>query len=143
MNRFVVDASVAMKWLSLFAMEPFVDRAKRLLDRGAAGEIRMLVPDLFWLEVGSVLCKAVRRCNCDVIEANEALVKMQQLPLKTASSVRLVNSAQRIAIQYGRSIYDSLYVALAKASDSQLVTADEKLANTLAAHQPVKWLGSL
>lgn len=143
MSRFVVDASVALKWLSLFAMEPFVDRAKRLLDRGAAGEIRRLVPDLFWLEVGNVLCKAVRRRNCDVIEANEALREMQQLPLKTASSVRLVNSAQRITIQYGRSIYDSLYVALAKASGSQLVTADEKLANALAAHLPVKWLGSL
>jgi predicted nucleic acid-binding protein len=142
-SRFVVDASVALKWLSLFAMEPFVDRAKRLLDRGAAGEIRRLVPDLFWLEVGNVLCKAVRRRNCDVIEANEALREMQQLPLKTASSVRLVNSAQRITIQYGRSIYDSLYVALAKASGSQLVTADEKLANALAAHLPVKWLGSL
>jgi predicted nucleic acid-binding protein len=138
-----VDASVAVKWLPIFAMEPFVDRAKHLLDRGAAGEISMLVPDLFWLEVGNVLCKAVRRNACQAAEANDALVEMQQQPLKTASSVPLVNSAQEIAIQYGRSIYDSLYVALAKASDSQLITADEKLANALAAHQPVKWLGSL
>ena len=32
---------------------------------------------------------------------------------------------------------------LAITSKSQLVTADERLANALAAHLPVKWLGGL
>jgi predicted nucleic acid-binding protein len=54
-----------------------------------------------------------------------------------------VNSAQQIAIQYGRSIYDSVYVALAREARSEVVTADEKLANAVAAHLPVKWLGAL
>jgi predicted nucleic acid-binding protein len=40
-------------------------------------------------------------------------------------------------------VYDALYVALAMTSKSQLITADEPLANALAAHLPVKWLGSL
>jgi len=40
-------------------------------------------------------------------------------------------------------VYDALYVALALDSKSQLVTADARLANALAAHLPVKWLGSL
>ena len=34
-------------------------------------------------------------------------------------------------------------VALAVESRAQLITADEKLANALAAHLPVKWLGAL
>ena len=46
-------------------------------------------------------------------------------------------------MNYSRTVYDALYVALAMKSKSQLVTADEKLANALAAHLPVKWLGAI
>jgi predicted nucleic acid-binding protein len=40
-------------------------------------------------------------------------------------------------------VYDSLYVALAVQAKTELITADERLANSLAAHLPVKWLGIL
>jgi predicted nucleic acid-binding protein len=40
-------------------------------------------------------------------------------------------------------VYDCLYVALALRLKGQLVTADERLANALAAHLPVKWLGTV
>jgi predicted nucleic acid-binding protein len=43
---------------------------------------------------------------------------------------------------FDRTVYDSLYVALAVHSKTQLITADERLANSLAAHFPVKWLGA-
>jgi predicted nucleic acid-binding protein len=39
-------------------------------------------------------------------------------------------------------VYDSIYTALAVNSNAQFVTADERLANALAAYLPVKWLGS-
>jgi predicted nucleic acid-binding protein len=139
----VVDASVGLKWLELFAAEQLIERAKALLDRKAGGEISLIVPDLFWLEIGSALCKMVRRHKCTAEEANQALAELQQLPLQTLPSTDLVNSAQQIAIQYGRSIYDSLYVALARTIRSELVTADEKLANAVAAYLPVKWLGAI
>jgi predicted nucleic acid-binding protein len=139
----VVDASVGAKWLDLFGKEEFADRAKALLDRRTAGEIVVLVPDLFWLEISSALCKAMRRNKCTSMEANQALGEMQQLPLQTMPSTKLVNSAQEIAMQYGRSIYDSVYVALAREARSELVTADEKLANAVAAYLPVKWLGAI
>jgi predicted nucleic acid-binding protein len=44
---------------------------------------------------------------------------------------------------YERTVYDCLYVVLAVHSKAQLITADERLANSLAAHFPVKWLGAL
>jgi predicted nucleic acid-binding protein len=139
----IVDASVGVKWLDLFAQEELADRAKALLDRRTAGEILVLVPDLFWLEISSALCKAMRRNKCTSREADQALGEIQRLPLHTVSSTKLVNSAQQIAIQYGRSIYDCVYVALARDARSELITADEKLANAVAAHLPVTWLGTI
>jgi predicted nucleic acid-binding protein len=138
----VVDASVGVKWIPLFAKEDLVDRAKELLRRGAS-EFDMIVPDLFWLEISGALWKAVRRNDCEPSEAHKALLDIQDLPLQTMPSTKLVNSAQRIAIQYGRSIYDSVYVALARETESEFVTADEKLANAVAGRLPVKWLGTL
>ena len=143
MTVVIVDASVGLKWLGLFAQEQLVDRAKALLDRKTAGQITLMVPDLFWLEISSALCKAVRRNKCTPEEASQSLEEMQRLPVQTVPSTNLVNSAQEIAIQYGRSIYDSLYVALARTTRSELVTADEKLANAIAAYLPVKWLGAI
>jgi predicted nucleic acid-binding protein len=54
-----------------------------------------------------------------------------------------MGEALRIAFAYDRAVYDCLYVALAIQSKSQLITADERLANALAAYLPVKWLGAL
>jgi hypothetical protein len=55
----------------------------------------------------------------------------------------LLVEAFAIATAFERAVYDTLYVALAVNSKSQIVTADERLATALAAHLPVKWLGSL
>jgi predicted nucleic acid-binding protein len=57
---------------------------------------------------------------------------------------RLSEEATEVALASGRSVYDSVYVALAVALQCRLVTADERLANALAggllaAH--VVWLG--
>jgi predicted nucleic acid-binding protein len=142
-NRFVIDASVAVKWLPLFGNAPFVNQARLYLDRRTAGEITMVVPDLFWAEVSSVLWKAARRGACDNDEASVALSTLREQHLPTLPSLILVNSALNIALKHGRSLYDCLYVALAVRSNAELVTADEKLANSMAAHFPVKWLGSV
>jgi predicted nucleic acid-binding protein len=55
----------------------------------------------------------------------------------------LLEAAFAIANAFQRTVYDSLYVALAISSKAQLLTADERLARALAATLPVKWLGSL
>lgn len=143
MNRFVVDASVAVKWLVLFSREPLAGEAQRYLDRRAVGEIALLVPDLFWLEVANVLWKAARRRMCQPTEAEAALETLKALDLPTLSSAALVTPALSIALQHDRSVYDSVYIALAVRMNAQFVTADEKLANALAGQFPMKWLGAI
>jgi predicted nucleic acid-binding protein len=48
-----------------------------------------------------------------------------------------------IARAFDRTVYEAVYVALAVVSNAPLLTADERLANALAARFPVRWLGGL
>lgn len=143
MNPLVIDASVAAKWCLPTKDEALGDQAIGLLRRCTRGEILALVPDIFWPELGNVLWKAARLGRCSEASATEALTTVRSYGLKTVSSFQLLDSALRIALSFDRTVYDSLYVALAAEAMTELVTADERLANALAAHLPVKWLGAL
>jgi predicted nucleic acid-binding protein len=138
----VVDASVAAKWFLPSNNEPLVDEAFHLLRRYTVSELRILVPDLFWAELGNVLWKSARLGRCTESAARAALASMRDRNLTTVSSPVLIERAFDIATTFGRTVYDGLYVALAVASRAQMITADEKLANALAARLPVKWLGA-
>lgn len=134
----VVDVSVAAKWVLPRADEPFVDEATDLLRRHTAGEIRIVVPDLFWAELGNVLCTATRMGRCTRSDAIAGLDFVREYDFQTLPSSTLIEEALNIAISFGGTAYDALYVALAVASNCQLVTADEKLVRALAPHLPVK-----
>jgi predicted nucleic acid-binding protein len=142
-NTYVIDASVAAKWVLPAAGEPLAREALELLKRYVAGELRFVVPDLFWAECASILWKAVREGRIRVASAETALQAMRGRNFPTVSSHALLMDAFAIATAFDRALYDALYVALAVASKSQLITADERMATALAAHLPVKWLGSV
>jgi predicted nucleic acid-binding protein len=55
----------------------------------------------------------------------------------------LFSEAPQIALTHDRSAYDCLQVALAARSKTEWITADERLANALAARLPVQWLGAI
>ena len=67
----------------------------------------------------------------------------QRFKIPTYPSSDFLGEALQIALVHGRTFYDSLYVALAARTKTNLITADERLANALAAHLPVKWLGAM
>jgi predicted nucleic acid-binding protein len=142
-SLFVVDASVAAKWFLPAEGETLTDEALEFLHRYTTGRIRLVVPDLFWAEFGNVMWKAVRRGRWTKDAADAAIAAMKDRNLPTVPSLELLEAAFAIANAFEKSFYDSLYVALAISSKAQLVTADERLAQALAATLPVKWLGSL
>jgi predicted nucleic acid-binding protein len=119
LKEYVVDASVAAKWLLPSAGETFVSEANRLADLHVQRKARLKAPDLIWSELGNILWMAVRT------------------PAKD-----LWAPAFQIATIYDRTFYDSLYVALALHVNAELVTADEQVANALASRFPVTWLGA-
>jgi predicted nucleic acid-binding protein len=141
--KWVIDASVAAKWFLPPHDEQLVPEALALLQAYKNAEHQFVVPDLFWAELGNILYKAVRRSRCSRTVAESSLAELRAQDLVTVSSEALLPEALKIAITFERSIYDSLYVALAVAARIQLVTADEKLVNALAGRLPVTWLGAL
>jgi predicted nucleic acid-binding protein len=138
----VVDASVAVKWCLPARREELAAQAEGLLASCRRDEIRFLVPDLFWVELANVLWKGARRGEISTDNATSAISLVRDLGIATVPSLDLVPQALHLAVRYGRTVYDSLYVALAAQSKTDMITADERLANALAAHLPVKWLGA-
>jgi predicted nucleic acid-binding protein len=142
-TKFVVDASVGAKWATPELIEPLAGRANEFLRQYVTGSVRILVPDLFWLEIGSVLWKAVRRGIITPDLAQLGISAMTARGIPTLPTQPVMSEALKIAVDYGRTVYDSAYVALAVATGSQLLTADERLVNALGSRFPVRWLGAL
>ena len=142
MSQVIVDASVVAKWVLPGIHEPLAEEASQLLVQYVDDEIQLVVPDLFWAEMGSFLWKAVRARRCELSEAQTGLAELSKYRIATIPTKSHLDFAFVIATAFDRSVYDSLYVALAVSFKSHLITADEKLANALAAQLPVKWLGA-
>jgi predicted nucleic acid-binding protein len=138
----VVDASVAAKWFLPPPGETLTTEAEELLQSYVAGELRLLVPDLFWAELANIFWKAVRQGRWTRAAAETAILMLLDRTIPTTPVLALLEDAFAIALTFDRSVYDCLYVSLAIVSKCELVTADERLANALAAHLPVKWLAS-
>ena len=143
MSLVVVDASVAVKWFLPGSEEQLAEQAAELLDQYDRGKIQFVIPDLFYVEVARAIWKAVRVSRVSRAFGDQALLLLTEREFATVHSLKLLDGAFQIAADYGRTVYDSLYVALAIQTKSQLITADERLANALAARFPVKWLGSI
>ena len=124
MSRFVVDASVAVKWL---VPESHADAARRILNPNN----ELLAPDLIWAEVGNVIWKKWRRGEVPGHAAGDLLQDFHRYPVQTFASQALMTTAWDVAERYSRSFYDSLYLALAARAECPLVTADLKLYNRL------------
>jgi len=124
MTTYVVDASVAVKW---YVPEMHSAEAAKLLD--TANDLH--VPDLVYAEFGNVLWKKVSRGELTRDEAADVLAEFLAVPLITHESVAVLSHALGIAFDYGRTVYDSLYLATANLLGCQAVIADDRLHNAL------------
>lgn len=120
MKPVVVDASVAAKW---FFPEQHARAALRLLD----GKHRLLAPELIRGEFGNIAWKNHRRGLITADEAAEIMHQFLLLPLEICHSDPLIASAVELATATNRTVYDSLYVALAIDRKAVFVTADLEL----------------
>jgi predicted nucleic acid-binding protein len=124
-KRYVVDASVALKW---FVPEIHSDAALR----ARHGGYRLHAPAFLLLELGNVLAKKIRREELTHSEGDAILKELNHLPLQRHADERLFPAAYRLALDTHRSLYDCLYLALAEAVEGVMITADRKFYVALA-----------
>jgi predicted nucleic acid-binding protein len=119
-TRFVVDASVAVKW---FVAEVHAPAAQRLLDPAHT----LIAPDWIWPEVANVLWRKGRMGEITLDIGRRILSDFARYPLATSAARPLVPAALEIAAEVDCTVYDGLYLALAVRESCALVTADRRL----------------
>jgi predicted nucleic acid-binding protein len=127
MSVYVVDASVVLKW---FVPEIHSDAAARLLSTTH----QYLSPDLLFPEVGNAIWKKVRRGELTAGEGQSLAADVARIAVETVSTRGLMIDAQALAVTTGLTVYDAMYLALAVRLETELITADDRLNRTVAAH---------
>jgi predicted nucleic acid-binding protein len=138
----VIDASVLIKF---YVPEILSDKAEALLNRVAQGDVMLLAPDLIYPEVGNILWKKQRMKELTRPEVEEITDAIVSLPLKIEASKLLLPLAIDIGIAYRITVYDALYISMARVYETKMITADRKLADAMAKtdlKEYVSWLGS-
>ena len=138
----VMDASVLIKF---YVPEILSDRAERLLAKVEKKDIDLLAPDLIYPEAGNILWKKQGLRELTRSEVEEIADAILSLPLKIEASRSLLPLAVDIAIAYGITVYDALYLSLAKVYETTMITSDRRLVDVLAKtdlKDSIIWLGS-
>ncbi len=128
METYVIDASVGLKW---YFDEAGKEAADFLADQLREKKIQLVVPEFFYAECANVLRTKVRRGIIKSADAIKMLDELLQLPLKRYSDWELSDSALEDALQWGLTVYDAMYVALAEIYVAPFVTADEQILKAL------------
>ena len=116
----VVDSSVLVKW---FIPEPDSTLAMALRQAHMDGRIPIAVPDLALLEVANVLRYKFPAADEDTVRGS--VRSLAQLGVRVvATAPELVASAIGVAYAASITVYDALFVALARDMGFELVTAD-------------------
>jgi len=123
-SRYVIDSSVVIKW---HVPEVHSADALRYLDPSLERD----APELSFAEVSNALLIKVRRGELKQAEAENIADDVEQADIDIHPIVPLFKPALRLALATGRSAYDSIYLALADALSTKLVTADRKMYNAL------------
>jgi predicted nucleic acid-binding protein len=124
----VVDASVAVKWV---IPEVLSDLADRVRD----GAEDVLAPDLLLVDVANALWRKTTAREISAREADGAfdLVRRSGIDLRPAGP--LLPRAMDLARRLGHPVYDCVYLALAEREEATLVTADQRLLRRLSARK--------
>jgi predicted nucleic acid-binding protein len=120
----VLDASAALK---LVLEEEGSDRVRELV----IGAETLIAPDFLMLEASNVLAIMARRNLITQSDAQASLDALAAAPIRFAPSQPHFAEAYRLAVNLGRSAYDSLYLALALSERGVLVTADRRFAEAV------------
>jgi predicted nucleic acid-binding protein len=124
MSDLVVDSSVAAKWILPEADSDLADQLA--IDALRQGK-QLLLLDIARSEIANAIWKQCHRRLIDASATMNYLDQLLRLPLRYVNSENLFERAMSIAIQYDRSFFDALFVAL----------VDERRCEGITAHGPL------
>ena len=126
MNRFVLDASVALSWFIDMPVEPY---AAQVRDRVRRGD-RAVVPPLWELEFANGVLMAERRRIIDATIGDESLAEMERLRragVEMDSAAPPIRDVLEVSRNYQLTVYDAAYLELAQREALPLATLDKAL----------------
>jgi len=118
----VLDTSVVLKW---FKEERYAKIALKIKDEFVKGVHEIVVPDLILYEMANAM-KYTEGFNTKLIKDSLTNFVAMDINIVTPTE-EVMNLAIELAYKYGITIYDSVFVSLAKLIDATFVTADETL----------------
>ncbi|MCK5771083.1 type II toxin-antitoxin system VapC family toxin [Algiphilus sp.] len=127
MKALVVDASIIIKW---FIVDDEGDReqAVRLRDAIAQERLTALAPGLALYEVGNTLGRRIPE------DAPLAMSALQRMPLRLCSpEPEEIERGLTLVREHGVTFYDAVYHAMALHREGQLITADRRYIDRVAA----------
>lgn len=92
---------------------------------------------VFAVEWGNASNDAIVRGRFPAAEWRDALEDLEALQISVRNPPGLLFEAWQMARTYDRTVYDGLYIALAKVEGCELVTGDRRLFN--AVHGDLDW----
>ena len=120
----VVDASVAFCW---FTREAGSAQANALI----RSREDLIAPSLLCVEVANTAWKKLRSGEMSPDQALAATVEIRRFILEIAPVETLTRDALDIASQLNHSLYDCVYLALAKQRDIRFITLDQAFLQAL------------
>ena len=127
MTRFVLDNSIAMRWLLTSNKKSDQSYAETVLKSMVDAEA--LVPDLWHLEVINVLITAEKRGELSTGEIERFISQLENLPIQVDpfTSHQAFNRTLILAKSYKLSSYDAAYLESAIRDGLPLASLDKNL----------------
>jgi len=126
LNRFVLDASVALSWFIDMPVEPYAAQVRDRVRRGDCA----VVPPLWELEFANGVLMAERRRIIDATIGDETLAEMERLRragVEMDSAAPPIRDVLEVSRNYQLTVYDAAYLELAQREALPLATLDKAL----------------
>ncbi len=127
MTCFVLDNSVAMRWL--LESEKSSDQKYATIVLESLADMDALVPNLWHLEATNVLLGAEKRFEVKMGEVEHFISQLEALPIYVDSMTSSQSFSRTLALAraYNLSSYDAAYLELAVRKGLPIATLDKKL----------------
>jgi len=121
----VFDSSAVLR---LFIPDgPIPEGMEQFLRGVETGDNFALAPELMLAEIANVLHKKSLRDEINDDEGDQLLILIQRLPIRLFSHKELVEGAVQLARDHSLTVYDALFLELARQQNGRLFTGDLKL----------------